>query len=159
MDTREYERLATLYLDCIYKVAINSCKNYADAEDVVQNTFMKLLGKENNFADDEHARKWLIRVAINECNSMWRTLWKKHTTSLEELPQEPVFSTPEKSNLYYAVKDLPMKYRQIIHLYYFEDYTVREIADIMNLSETAVQTRLLRARQKIKENLEVYGNE
>ena len=153
MDTKEYERLTTLYLDCIYKVAINSCKNYADAEDVVQNTFMKLLGQENNFVDDDHARKWLIRVAMNECNSLWRSPWKKRTTSLEELPQEPVFSTPEKSNLYYAVKELPLKYRQLVHLYYYEDYSVKEIAEIMKLSETAVQTRLLRARQKIKEKL------
>ena len=153
MDTKEYERLTTLYLDCIYKVAINSCKNYADAEDVVQNTFMKLLGQENNFVDDDHARKWLIRVAMNECNSLWRSPWKKRTTSLEELPQEPVFSTPEKSNLYYAVKALPLKYRQMVHLYYYEDYSVKEIAEIMKLSETAVQTRLLRARQKIKEKL------
>lgn len=153
MDAKEYERLSMSYLDCIYRIALNGCKNHADAEDIVQNTFLKLLEYEHNFASDEQAKYWLIRVAINECNSLWRTPWKKRTSSLEDLEQEPSFSAPEKSDLYYAVMELPMKYRQIVHLYYFEDYSVKEIADIMKLSETAVQTRLLRARQKLKENL------
>ena len=154
MDAREYERLTTTYLDCIYRVVLNGCRNYADAEDVVQNTFMKLLEKENDFQDDEHIRKWLIRVAVNECNSLWRSPWKRRMTSMEEAAKEPEFSTPEKSALYYAVEELPLKYRQVVHLYYFEEFCVREIAAIMNISETAVQTRLLRARKKLKEKLE-----
>lgn len=159
MDTKDYERLASAYLDCIYRVAVNGCKNCADAEDVVQNTFLKLWEREDVFEDDDHARKWLIRVAVNECNSLWRSPWKKYMTSFEEQKKEPEFSTPEKSNLYYAVKELPLKYRQIVHLYYFEEYSTKEIAQIMELSETAVQTRLLRARQKLKEKLKEDGYE
>lgn len=153
MNNTEYRRLATLYLDTIYRVALNGCKNHADAEDVVQNTFLKLLNNHNDFTDDDHARKWLIRVAINECNTLWRSPWKKHTTSLDELSTEPTFSSPDKSELYYAVMELPAKYRQIVHLYYFEGYSVREIAELLNLSETAVQTRLLRARKQLKDLL------
>ena len=153
MDTKEYERLVTLYLDCIYRIALNGCKNNMDAEDVVQNTFMKLLEKEECFADDEQAKFWLIRVAMNECKSLWRTSWKRKVTSMEDLSAEPAFVMPERSELYYAVRELPVKYRQVVHLYYFEDYSVREIAGIMKLSETAVQNRLLRARQKLKEKL------
>ncbi len=153
MDTKEYERLVTLYLDCIYRIALNGCKNDMDAEDVVQNTFMKLLEKEECFADDEQAKFWLIRVAMNECKSLWRTSWKRKVTSMEDLSAEPAFVMPERSELYYAVRELPVKYRQVVHLYYFEDYSVREIAGIMKLSETAVQNRLLRARQKLKEKL------
>lgn len=153
MDTKEYERLVTLYLDCIYRVALSACKNYMDAEDVVQNTFMKLLEKEECFVNDEQAKYWLIRVAMNECKSLWRTSWKRKVTSMEDMAYEPAFVMPERSNLYYAVRELPIKYRQVVHLYYFEDYSVREIAGIMKLSETAVQNRLLRARQKLKEKL------
>lgn len=153
MNNTEYRRLATLYLDTIYRVALNGCKNHADAEDVVQNTFLKLLNNHNDFTDDDHARKWLIRVAINECNTLWRSPWKKHTTSLDELSTEPTFSSPDKSELYYAVIELPAKYRQIVHLYYFEGYSVREIAELLSLSETAVQTRLLRARKQLKDLL------
>ena len=153
MDTKEYERLVSLYLDCIYRIALNGCKNDMDAEDVVQNTFMKLLEKEECFADDEQAKFWLIRVAMNECKSLWRTSWRRKVTSMEDLSAEPAFVMPERSELYYAVRELPVKYRQVVHLYYFEDYSVREIANIMKLSETAVQNRLLRARQKLKEKL------
>jgi len=153
LDKREYERLVNLYLKSVYHVALNGCKCSSDAEDVTQNTFIKLWEREDAFADDEYARKWLIRVAVNECKSLWRTAWKRKTVYLEEAEREPVFSSPEKSELYYAVRELPVKYRQIVHLYYFEDYSVKEIAALMKFSETAVQTRLLRARQKLKEKL------
>ncbi len=153
MDTREYEQLLTLYLDSVYRVALSGCSNKADAEDVVQNTFIKLWERQEPFEDLEHARKWLIRVAVNECHSLWRTPWRKRISYLEELASEPSFSMKERSDLYYAVKELPVKYRQVVHLYYFEEYSVKEIAEMMKLSETAVQTRLQRARQKLKETL------
>lgn len=105
MNIKEYERLTALYIDCIYRVAVNGCRNAADAEDVVQNTFMKLWVNKNPFNDDEHAKRWLIRVAMNERRSIWRSPWRKNTTSLEELTHEPIFPTPEKSDLYYAVMD------------------------------------------------------
>lgn len=153
MDTKEFERLTTLFLDCIYRVAWSGCRNYTDAEDVVQNTFLKLLQRKENFAEDTQAKYWLIRVTMNECKSLWRTPWKQRVTSTEELFCEPAFETPEQSELYYAVRELPVKYRQVVHLYYFEDYNVKEIAGILKISETTVQTRLLRARQKLKEKL------
>ncbi len=153
MDTKEFERLTTLFLNCIYRVAYSGCRNTADTEDVVQNTFLKLLERKVSFPEDDQAKYWLIRVAINECKSLWRTPWRQRVTSTEELFSEPAFETPEQSDLYDAVRELPVKYRQVVHLYYFEDYSVKEIAGILTLSETAVQTRLLRARQKLREKL------
>ena len=153
MDIREYEQILTAYLDTMYRVALSGCRNPADAEDVVQNTFIKLWERQESFEDSEHARKWLIRVAVNECHSLWRTPWMKKTAYLEDVKKEPSFSMKEHSELYYAVLELPVKYRQVVHLYYFEEYSVKEIAELVNLSETAVQTRLQRARQKLKETL------
>ena len=153
MDTKEYERLTSQLLDSVYRVAVNGCRNYTDAEDIVQNTFLKLWQKRDGFESDDHARRWLLRVAVNECNSLWRSPWKRKTSSLEELAQEPVFTTPEKSSLYDAVKELPQKNRLIVYLYYFEDYSVKEVAQMMGLSESAVQNRLFRAREKLKEIL------
>lgn len=153
MDAREYELITTIYLDDVYRVALSGCRNYADAEDVVQNTFVKLWERQEPFEDMEHVRKWLIRVAVNECHSLWRTPWMKKTAYLEELKKEPSFSMGERSELFYAVLNLPVKYRQVVHLYYFEEYSVKEIAKLVKLSETAVQTRLLRARKKLKEAL------
>ena len=130
METQEYERLAEKYLDCIYRVAVNGCNNATDAEDVVQNTFVKLWERTESFEDEDYARRWLIRVAVNECRS-----------------------------LFYAVQNLPQKYRQIVYLYYYEEYSIREIGGMLKLSETAVKSRLLRARQKLKGDLKEAWNE
>lgn len=153
MEDREYDRIVHMYLDPVYRTALSCCKNPYDAEDAVQNTFLKLLRTKTEFSDDEHIRKWLIRVAVNESNSMWRSAWKKKVSSLEELKCEPEFSLPENSDLYEAVQSLSLKYREVVHLYYYEEYSVREIAQILNVSETAIQTRLLRARKKLKQQL------
>ncbi|MBQ8624090.1 MAG: sigma-70 family RNA polymerase sigma factor [Oscillospiraceae bacterium] len=153
MNINEYERLTKLYIDSVYRVALNGCKSPHDAEDVTQTTFLKLWQHKNGFEDDEHAKRWLIRVAVNECNTLWRSPWRKNTLPLEDLPKEPIFSSPEKSELYYAVKELPTKYRVVIYLYYFEGYSTKETADILGISKTAVQTRLLRARQYLKDRL------
>lgn len=84
MDTKEYERLVNLYLNSIYRVAFNGYACSSDAEDVTQNTFIKLWERKEDFPDDDYARRWLIRVAVNECKSLWRTAWKRKTTYLEE---------------------------------------------------------------------------
>lgn len=153
MDRTEFKRLTELYINSIYRVALNGCKNPHDAEDVVQTVFMKLWQSNIRFDDDCHAKRWLIRVTVNECNNLWRSPWRKNTTSLDELTHEPAFSSEEKSDLYYTVKELPQKYRTVVYLYYFEDYSIRETSEILGISETAVQTRLLRARKFLKERL------
>lgn len=149
MNNKEYEEAVNLYMSNVYKVALNACRNIADAEDIVQNTYEKLWKCNREFTDTEHIKKWLIRVTINECNSLYRTPWMKRRTSEKELDRIS-FSTPEKSDLYYALGDLTQKEREIIHLYYYEDYKIGEIANVMNMSETAIQTRLYRARTKLK---------
>ncbi|XCP86354.1 RNA polymerase sigma factor [Roseburia hominis] len=153
MEDREYGRIVCQYLDIVYRTALNCCKNPYDAEDVVQNTFLKLLNSNVAFTDDVHIRKWLIRVAVNEANSMWRSFWKKRVSSLEELSKEPEFEIPENSELYYAVQKLPPRYKEVVHLYYYEEYSVKEIAEILHISETTIQTRLMRARKKLKQQL------
>lgn len=149
MNNKEYEEAVNLYMSNVYKVALNACRNIADAEDIVQNTYEKLWKCNREFTDTEHIKKWLIRVTINECNSLFRTPWMKRRTSEKELDKIS-FSTLEKSDLYYALGDLTQKEREIIHLYYYEDYKIGEIANAMNMSETAIQTRLYRARTKLK---------
>lgn len=153
MDTREYKRLANMYTDTVYRVALNGCKNKYDAEDVVQETFIRLLKYRKSFESDEHVRNWLIRVAINECNSLWNTSWRKRVTLTDEQKEELIFDNNEQSELYELVMQLTPKYRQVIYLYYYEEFSVKEVADILKISETAVQTRLQRARQRLREQL------
>ena len=153
MEIQEYKRLTNLYIDMVYRVALNGCKNKYDADDIVQETFLKLLKCKKKFESDEHARNWLLRVAVNECNSMWNSSWRKKVILTDEQEDKPVFSTPEQSELYELVMQMSPKYRQVIYLYYFEGFSVREVASILKISETAVQTRLQRARNKLKEQL------
>lgn len=153
METKEYQRLVNLYLDMVYRVALNGCKNTYDADDVVQDTFMKLLKCRKTFDNDDHIRNWLIRVTINECKRFWASPWKTRIVPWDENVEEPFTWEPEQSVLYDKVMELTPKYRETVYLYYFEDFSVKEIADILKISETAVQTRLQRARQKLKKVL------
>ena len=153
MEIQEYKRLTNLYIDMVYRVALNGCKNKYDADDIVQETFLKLLKCKKQFESDEHVRNWLLRVAVNECNSMWNSSWRKKVILTDEQEDKPVFPTPEQSELYELVMQMSPKYRQVIYLYYFEGFSVREVASILKISETAVQTRLQRARNKLKEQL------
>lgn len=127
---QEYKRLAELYTDTVYRVALNGCKNTYDADDVVQETFIKLLKYKKKFESDEHAKSWLIRVTINECNRLWNTSWRKRVTLTDEQKDIPVFEKEEQSELYEYVMKLSPKNRQVIYLYYFEEFSVREIANI-----------------------------
>lgn len=153
MSENEYLRIVDQYADTVYKTAISYCKQKQDAEDVFQNVFFKLYRQEVIFQDDDHIRRWLIRVTVNECKNMWKSFWRRKVDSLDEIEREPVFSTEEKSELYYAVEELQSKYRIVVHLYYYEDYSVREISEVLKEKETTIQSRLMRARKQLKQKL------
>lgn len=153
MSDAEYNRIVNQYADTIYRVALSYSKSRFDAEDVVQNTFVKLLVKEVSFRDEDHLRRWLIRVAVNACKDIHKSFWRKNVDSIDEMSSEPVFTAEEKSDLYYAVMELPLKYRIVVHLFYYEGYSSKEIARILHIGETAVRTRLVRARNLLKQML------
>ena len=107
-------------------------------------------------------RYWLIRVTVNYCRDILRSPWRKRRISLTELAEPhagPVFDRIEQRELFDAVIALPEKYRTVLHLYYYEEFSVREISELLKLSQSAVTTRLTRAREKLKEKLEVWQNE
>ncbi len=150
----DYEKIVEENINFVYRAAVCYCKNTRDAEDIVQNTFLKLLQSGQEFQDKEHIRKWLVRVAVNECKNMWKSYWNRNVISLETLEYEKeAVRTDEQKELLQAVMGLPPKYRIVIHLYYYEGYHVKEIADMLHLSESNVQIRLMRARKKLKEYL------
>ena len=153
MEGAEYIQIVHEYLDTVYRVALSSSKNPHDAEDIVQSTFLKLLEGNREFRDEEHIRRWLIRVTINEAKSLWRSFWRKKVISLEETLEEPKFFEPEKSELFWAVQKLPPRYREVTYLYYYEEYSIKEIDKLLRISETAIQTRLMRAREKLRQQL------
>lgn len=153
MEENRYEEIVRTYGDMVYRVACSYTKSHHDAEDVMQNVFYKLLTKNIAFKDEEHVKKWLVRVTINECKNILVAFWRKKVVSWDENPVEQTFSAPEKSDLYEAVMQLPTKYRIVIHLFYYEGYSTREIGELMHLKEAAVRTRLVRGRKILKKEL------
>lgn len=147
------QELATLYQSNLFAVAFNICKNTQDAEDIVQDTFVQYYTTKKEFESEQHIRAWLIRVAVNKAKNVTRTFWRRNKVSIEDYMETLVFETPEAENLFETVMHLPEKYRIVIHLYYYEDYAVREIADILKLSESNVKIRLSRGRALLKEAL------
>lgn len=154
MDTFKFNAIADKYIDVVYRVSLSYCKNKSDAEDIVQNTFLKLLKTDTKFVDDEHIRKWLVKVAVNECKNISKSFWYRNITSFDELDKEPEYTQSDEKELFEEVMKLPKKYSVVLHLYYYEGYNVKEIAQTLEISESNVQTRLMRARNKLQENLQ-----
>lgn len=148
------QELFEKYRDNLYILAFNVCKNAEDAKDVVQDTFMQYYMIKKEFEDEQHIRAWLIRVAVNKAKNMTHTFWRKNKISLEEYMNTLEFATPASEELFETVMNLPEKYRIAVHLFYYEDYSVREIAGILKLSESNVKVRLSRARLLLKEKLQ-----
>lgn len=148
-----FNELVERYRDNLFAIAFNVCKNAADADDVVQDTFLQYYLTRKKFDNEQHIRAWLIRVAINKAKNINRSFWRQHKRPLEEYIETLVFTAPGDRELFETVMELPEKYRIVIHLYYYEDYSVNEIAGVLKLTESNVKVRLLRGRQMLKEAL------
>lgn len=141
------------YADLLFRLAYSYLKSRADAEDVMQETLLKLYTEHPPFETPKHQRYWLVRVAVNECKKLLRSPWRRRTGPLEELPETAVFDAPAQTELFRQVMGLPPKYRAAIYLHYYEGYGVREISAIMRANPSTVQTWLMRARGQLKRNL------
>lgn len=137
-------------MDTVYRLALSQTGNVSLAEDVVQEVFLKFIQSNTDFKSDEHVKAWLIRVTVNCAKSAFRSSWFKKTVPLND---EISFDTPEKSEVYFAVQTLPSKYRTAIHLYYYEDMSVREISECTGEKESTVKSRLKRGRDILREKL------
>lgn len=150
---RTVEELAGRYRDNLFSAAFQICKNAADADDIVQETFLQYYVAKKEFDSEEHIRAWLIRVAVNKAKNVNRSFWRQNKVPLEEYMESLAFETPKEETLFETVMNLPQKYRMVIHLYYYEDYSVREIAQILRIKEGNVKARLSRGRKLLKEAL------
>ena len=148
------QELFEKYQNNLYIVACNICKNAEDAKDVVQDTFIQYYSLKKEFDNEQHIRAWLIRVAINKAKNINRSFWRKNKRPLEDYMESLTFETPESEELFETVMALPEKFRIVIHLFYYEDYAIREIADILKISESNVKVRLSRGRSLLKEKLQ-----
>ncbi len=154
MEKHEYNRIVRIHIDDVYRMALSCCRNRSDAEDAVQNTFLKLFTTDTAFVDEEHIHRWLIRVTINECKNNLKSSWRRNVTYLDELEHEPEIENADEYELLTEIGRLPVKYSSVLHLYYYEGYRCAEIATLLKISESNVQTRLMRARKMLKDHLE-----
>ena len=149
-DKTAKKELTEKYFDTVYRLALCQTKQKQYAEDVTQEVFLKFFKYGKDFDSEEHVKAWLIRVTINCSKDVFLNSWFKKTAPLSEVKEIPVFDTEEKSDLYYAVLDLPQKYKSVIHLFYYEDYSVKEIADCLGVKESTVKSQLHRGRELLK---------
>lgn len=150
----EIEMAVEQYSDMLIRIGFLYMKNMSDAEDVVQDTFVKLVEHGLDFESKEHQKAWLIKVLINCCRDHLKSKWYKKIVNFEE----NICSKSEKINyanneLLQIIMKLPLKYRQVILLYYYENYSVKEISQIINKKATTVNSQLQRARQLLKSEL------
>jgi RNA polymerase sigma-70 factor (ECF subfamily) len=143
----------------VFRVAYAVLNDRHDSEDVAQDTFLAYYMTSEEFESEEHIRRWLLDVAVNKAKNLVKSAWKRKNRPMEELENTEdlgaavAFSTQEDRNLLEAVAELPLKCRTVIHLFYYEDYKVKEIADMLNVSENTVKSQLHRGRKLLKARL------
>lgn len=150
----ETQTLAETYRDRLFAAAFQVCGNAADAEDAAQEALLRYHISEKQFESEQHIRAWLLRVAINCAKNVSRSFFRRNTVPLEDYMDSLEFDSGESREIFREVMNLPETYRLVIHLYYYEDYTVAEIGRILGLTESNVKVRLSRGRQLLKKALQ-----
>lgn len=154
MDKQEAARLVAEYGDTVLRLAYAKTGNRYDAEDVAQEVFLRLLRKgPDSFDSDDHAKHWLLRVTLQRANDLFRARVRRRELPLEAAAETSTQEYEGPGETLTAVMTLPQELRIPIHLYYYEDLSIAQVAQVMGKSEGAVKTRLSRARGKLRELL------
>lgn len=154
------EQIFKTYGDRLFSIAFTVCQNREDAEDVMQDTIIRYDNAKREFESEEHIRAWLIRVAINRAKDIRASFWRRNKVDWEDTMASLPFEEPADSRLFEAVMRLDEKYRVVVHMFYYEDYDIREIADILKCPGGTVKSRLSRARALLKTTLkEEWSND
>ena len=145
----DIETLFEQYRDDVYRLALSYTKSVQEAEDVCQTVFLKLM--EQKKIEPGKERAWLMQVTANRCKNLLRSSWWKQTAPMEEGLPAP---EPRYTDTWEMVMALPPKYRVMVYLRYYEELTTKEMAELLHISQSAVTTRLSRARQMLKDQLQ-----
>lgn len=144
--------------DMVYRLAFSMVKSVQDAEDVHQEVFIRYIRTNPLFESREHERAWFIRVTTNLCKNLWKSAWRQKMVSMDSLEETQEGNayiqqslSEEEELLVETVKRLPFKYRVVVHLFYYEEMSLEEIAQALNLKSSNVRTRLTRARKMLRE--------
>ena len=152
MDRNNLIEAVDKYRPMVFRIAYGYTGSYEDSDDISQEVFLKLYQVKKRFNDEEHRKAWLIRVAVNASKSLLRTSWRVKRSVLPE--DMPYYSDVHERELFDCVMRLPVKYRTVVYLYYYEDYPVEDVARLTGIGKSAVTTRLARAREMLKRTYE-----
>lgn len=151
---KEIEKVIMRYADMIFRIAYQNLKSRADAEDIFQEVCVALLTKDAPLDDEKHLKYWLIRVTINKCNNFHKSFWHNKIESIDKYTE---LEQPQTKAVMEEIWQLPKQYRNVIYLYYYEEYSIAEIARILGKNQNTVSSQLQRARKKLGKILSEGG--
>lgn len=148
-----FQQVVEAYALSLYRLAYSYCGSHADAEDVVQEVFLKYLQAAPECPSPEKLRTWLMTVTANKCKDLLRSAWRRNRQSLHETDAVSKPPDDQKDDVRAALLRLSPKNQAVVYLYYYEEMSTKEIAEVLRLSETAVRSRLFQARKHLKKLL------
>lgn len=154
IEKQRFQSCYEAYGKMLLHLAVNQLGSWAEAEDVVQEVFLKWM-EHGHFRDGEHEKRWLIRVTVNLCRNIQKSGRKRYEVPLEDFYPAKTILTEEKLDVAEAILSLDGDTATIVYLYYYGGYSIREIGQIFHMGNSAVKMRLSRGRQQLKEKLEV----
>lgn len=153
MEAEAFEQAAREHQDMVFRIALNYCRNPADADDITQNVLLRLLRHGGGFETEPHLRHWLIRVAVNESKRWLSSPYHLFTGKAQPYDETLTLQyslEPEERELYAALLQLPAKYRIVLYLHYYEGYSAAEMGKLLLTGTSTVTTRLQRGRDRLK---------
>lgn len=163
----EFQKIYLRQADMVYRICLLYLKNRADTEDAMQSIFLKAWEHQKNFLDENHERAWFVTVTRNYCKDELKSSWKKKRVEWSEIEQQNAGLTRDEINhqniendnpVLTGIMKLDIKYRELLYLYYFEEYAIKEISNILKRKESTIQSQLASARKKLRKILEQEVN-
>lgn len=152
-EEQDINRTIEQYGNTVRRLCMIHLKNYHDTEDIFQTVFLKYFLSSVVFENDEHEKAWFIRVTINACKDLLKSFFHRHTVPLDELLNQSEELTSDNSDVLEAVLSLPEKYRDVVYLYFYEEYSAVEISRILRKKPNTIYTLLTRSKKLLKEKL------
>ena len=150
---QEVNRAIEQYSDMIRRLCMIHLKNYADTEDIFQTVFLKYVLSSVSFESKEHEKAWFIRVTINASKDLLKSFIRSRTISLDEIIEQPSEMSVDDRDVLEAVLSLPQKYKDVVYLHYYEDYTAPQISRILGKNVNTIYTLITRSRRLLREKL------
>lgn len=150
---QEVNRVIEQYSDTVRRLCMIHLKNHADTEDIFQTVFLKYVLSSVSFENEEHEKAWFIRVTINACKDLLKSFFRTHIVSLDEILDQPALLPPDNREVIEAVLSLPSKYRDVVYLHYYEEYSVPQISRILNKNVNTIYTLLTRSKEMLRKKL------